>query len=286
MTCSWSTKPMRPTLIKAAGGTSCPLSGRWHSRLLRISLPPARMMRSVPIGAGLELALGVETGGKVPEKLGMRVGIATGVVLVGDLLRSHVADNPPVIGETANLAARLQELAKPNSVVICDTTHRLAGALFEYRDLGLQRAKGLAEPLQSWQVLGRSKVANRFHALRSSRLPCVGRDAEIELLFDRWAQREGRTWRRRGRFGRAGHRQIEARLRVGSESPRRRAERPALRLLPAAPEQHAAPHAGALAACRGFQTPMASPASRSMRSDPPLWIAVTESAPLLRCLQT
>ena len=58
------------------------------------------------IGAGLELALGIETGGKAPEKLGIRVGIATGVVLVGDLLRSHVADNPPVIGETANLAAQ------------------------------------------------------------------------------------------------------------------------------------------------------------------------------------
>jgi class 3 adenylate cyclase/tetratricopeptide (TPR) repeat protein len=140
------------------------------------------------VGAGLELALGVDAAGKVPEPLGMRIGIATGVVLVGELLRSDVADNPPVIGETANLAARLQELAQPNTVVVCDTTHRLAGALFDYRDRGLQRAKGLTEPLQSWQVLGRSRVANRFQALRSPRLPCVGRDAELELLFDRWAR--------------------------------------------------------------------------------------------------
>ena len=80
------------------------------------------------VGAGLELALGVDTAGKVPETLGMRVGIATGVVLVGELLRSDVADNPPVIGETANLAARLQELAQPNTVVVCDTTHRLGGS--------------------------------------------------------------------------------------------------------------------------------------------------------------
>lgn len=174
-------------LVKAAGGTIARYQG--DGILAYFGYPAASEDDAErAIGAGLELALGMETGGKTPEKLGIRVGMATGVVLVGDLLRSHVADSPPVIGEPANLAARLQELAKPNSVVICDTTHQLAGALFEYRDLGLQRAKGLAEPLQAWQVVGRSKIASRFHALRSSRLPCVGRDAEIRLLFDRWAQ--------------------------------------------------------------------------------------------------
>lgn len=174
-------------LVKAAGGTIARYQG---DGILAYFGHPAASEDDAEraIGAGLELALGVETGGKAPEKLGIRVGMATGVVLVGDLLRSHVADSPPIIGEPANLAARLQELAKPNSVVICNTTHRLAGALFAYRDLGLQRAKGLAEPLQVWQVVGRSKVASRFHALRSSRLPCVGRDAEIGLLLDRWAQ--------------------------------------------------------------------------------------------------
>jgi class 3 adenylate cyclase/tetratricopeptide (TPR) repeat protein len=174
-------------LVKAAGGTIARYQG--DGILAYFGYPAANEDDAErAIGAGLKLALGVETGGKAPEKLGIRAGMATGVVLVGDLLRSHVADSPPIIGEPANLAARLQELAKPNSVVICDTTHRLAGALFEYRDLGLQRAKGLAEPLQAWQVVGRSKVASRFHALRSSRLPCVGRDAEIRLLLDHWAQ--------------------------------------------------------------------------------------------------
>jgi class 3 adenylate cyclase/tetratricopeptide (TPR) repeat protein len=174
-------------LVKAAGGTIARYQG--DGILAYFGYPAANEDDAErAIGAGLELAFGVETGGKAPEKLGIRVGMSTGVVLVGDLLRSHVADSPPIIGEPANLAARLQELAKPNSVVICDTTHRLAGALFEYRDLGLQRAKGLAEPLQAWQVVGRSKVASRFHALRSSRLPCVGRDAEIRLLLDHWAQ--------------------------------------------------------------------------------------------------
>lgn len=174
-------------LVKAAGGTIARYQG--DGILAYFGYPAASEDDAErAIGAGLELALGVETGGKTPERLGIRVGMATGVVLVGDLLRSHVADSPPIIGESVNLSARLQELAKPNSVVICNTTHRLAGALFEYRDLGLQRAKGLAEPLQVWQVVGRSKVASRFHALRSSRLPCVGRDAEIRLLLDRWAQ--------------------------------------------------------------------------------------------------
>ena len=175
------------TLVKAAGGRIARYQG--DGILAYFGYPFASEDDAErAVGAGLELALGVETGGEASEKLGIRVGIATGVVLVGELLRSDVADNPPVIGETANLAARLQELAQPNTAVVCDTTHRLAGALFEYRDLGLQRAKGLTEPLQSWQAVGRSKVANRFQALRSPRLPCVGRDAEIGVLLDRWVQ--------------------------------------------------------------------------------------------------
>ena len=174
-------------LVKAAGGRVARYQG--DGILAYFGYPFASEDDAErAVGAGLELALGVETGGEASEKLGMRIGIATGVVLVGELLRSDVADNPPVIGETANLAARLQELAQPNTAVVCDTTHRLAGALFEYRDLGLQRAKGLTEPLQSWQAVGRSKVANRFRALRSPRLPCVGRDAEIGVLLDRWVQ--------------------------------------------------------------------------------------------------
>lgn len=172
-------------VIMAAGGTVARYQG--DGVLAYFGYPAAGEDDAErAITAGLKLALGIETGGKT-EKLGVRVGVATGVVLVGDLLRSHVADNPPVIGGTANLAARLQELASPAMVAICATTHRLAGALFEYRDLGLQRAKGLVEPVQTWQVVGRSKVASRFRALRSPKLPCVGRDAEIGFLLDRWA---------------------------------------------------------------------------------------------------
>lgn len=174
-------------IVTAAGGTIARYQG--DGILAYFGYPAAREDDAErAIGAGLELALGMDGGAALQERLGVRVGIATGVVLVGDLVRSHAADHPPVIGETANLAARLQELAGRNAVVICDTTHRLAGALFTYRDLGLQMAKGLAEPLQAWQVTGRSKVASRFRALRRASLPCVGRDADITVLLDHWTQ--------------------------------------------------------------------------------------------------
>ena len=145
------------------------------------------------VGAGLELAQGID--GSPTENLRVRVGIATGVVLVGELLGSNAADSPPVVGETANLAARLQELANPDAVVICDTTHGLTGGMFEYADLGLQRARGLAEPLQAWRVVKHSRIASRFQALRSRALPCVGRDAEIEYLFALWGQAKAGTGR-------------------------------------------------------------------------------------------
>ncbi|MBX9588919.1 MAG: AAA family ATPase [Hyphomonadaceae bacterium] len=172
--------------VEAAGGRVARYQG--DGILAYFGYPAAREDDAErAIVAGLEMARGIETGGE-PDRLAVRVGIATGVVLVGDLLRSDVADNPPVTGETANLASRLQELAAPNAVVVCATTHRLAGALFEYRDLGLQRAKGLLQPIQTWQVVCRSEVASRFHALRSPQLPCVGRGAEVEVLLNRWAE--------------------------------------------------------------------------------------------------
>ena len=87
------------------------------------------------------------------RRLSVRVGIATGVVVVGELLRSGVADNPPVVGETPNLAARLQALAEPGTVVIADATHRLTGGLFAYRDRG-RSMDGFAHPVHAWHVVG------------------------------------------------------------------------------------------------------------------------------------
>jgi class 3 adenylate cyclase len=122
-------------------------------------------------------------------KLQARVGIATGLVVVGDLIGEGSAQEQSVVGETPNLAARLQALAEPETVVIARGTRRLLGALFEYRDLGTVEIKGIAGPVPAWQVLRPSAVASRFEALRGSALtPLVGREEEIDLLLRRWAR--------------------------------------------------------------------------------------------------
>ncbi len=122
-------------------------------------------------------------------KLQARVGIATGLVVVGDLIGEGSAQEQSVVGETPNLAARLQALAEPDAVVIAAGTRRLVGDLFDYRDLGVVEVKGIAAPVPTWQVLRPSVVASRFEALRGSALsPLVGRDEEIDLLLRRWAR--------------------------------------------------------------------------------------------------
>ena len=121
---------------------------------------------------------------KQAEELHARVGIATGLVVVGGEVVEH-----DVAGDTPNLAARLQALAEPDTVVIAASTRRLIGDLFEYRDLGAVEVKGIAAPVPAWQVLRPSAVASRFEALRGAALsPLVGRDEEIELLLRRWAR--------------------------------------------------------------------------------------------------
>ncbi|HEY1432003.1 MAG TPA: AAA family ATPase, partial [Stellaceae bacterium] len=122
-------------------------------------------------------------------KLQARVGIATGLVVVGDLIGEGAAQEQSVVGETPNLAARLQALAEPDAVVIAAGTRRLVGDLFEYRDLGAVAVRGIAGPVPAWQVLRPSVVASRFEALRGSALTrLVGRDEEIDLLLRRWGR--------------------------------------------------------------------------------------------------
>src|SRR5271169_5675510 len=122
-------------------------------------------------------------------KLQARVGIATGLVVVGDLIGEGSARQQSVVGETPNLAARLEALAEPDTVVIAAGTRRLVGDLFEYRDLGTVEVKGIAAPVPVWKVLRPSVVASRFEALRGSALSLlVGRDEEINLLLRRWAR--------------------------------------------------------------------------------------------------
>src|SRR6267378_647519 len=143
--------------------------------------------RAVRAGLGL-----IDAVGRLDVKsveLRARVGIATGLVVVGDLIGEGSAQEQSVVGETPNLAARLQALAGPEAVVIAASTRRLVGDFFEYRDLGAVEVKGIAAPVPAWQVLRPSIVASRFEALRGSALTrLVGRDEEIDLLLRRWAR--------------------------------------------------------------------------------------------------
>jgi class 3 adenylate cyclase len=118
-----------------------------------------------------------------------RVGIATGMVVVGDLIGSGSAQEQAVVGEPPNLAARLQSIAEPNTVVIAESTRKLLGNLFELQDLGAKEVKGIAEPIQAWAALRPSAVESRFEALHASGLTAlVGREEELELLLRRWSR--------------------------------------------------------------------------------------------------
>src|SRR5450755_130283 len=121
--------------------------------------------------------------------LQVRVGIATGLVVVGDLIGSGDAQERGVVGDTPNLAARLQALAEPNLVVIADSTRKLLGNLFELGDLGPQDLKGIAGPTRAWAALRASSVESRFDALHMTNLTAlVGREEEFEALLRRWSR--------------------------------------------------------------------------------------------------
>ena len=140
------------------------------------------------VRAGLEIVAAV-TALKVPVALQTRVGIATGLVVVGDLIGSGEAQERGIVGETPNLAARLQGLAEPNMVVIADGTRRLLGNLFELDDLGAKDLKGIAGPVRTFAALRVSSVESRFEALHTSDLTAlVGREEELELLVRRWSK--------------------------------------------------------------------------------------------------
>jgi class 3 adenylate cyclase len=126
------------------------------------------------------------------EKLRLRIGIATGLALVGDLIGTGAEPEETVVGETPNLAARLQTLAEPDTVLIADGTRRLVGSLFDLIDLGPRELRGFAQEQRVWRVAGASTIESRFEALRSKKTPLVGREEELELLLRRWSQSQAR----------------------------------------------------------------------------------------------
>ena len=140
------------------------------------------------VRAGLEL-IGAVSALKPKAPLQTRVGIATGLVVVGDLVGSGEAQERGIAGETPNLAARLQGIAEPNMVVIAEGTRKLLGNLFELQDLGAKDLKGIAGPVRAWAALRASSAEGRFEALHASGLTAlVGREEELELLLRRWSR--------------------------------------------------------------------------------------------------
>ncbi len=140
------------------------------------------------VRAGLELVAAVGAL-KTHAPLQTRVGIATGLVVVGDLIGSGASQEQAIVGETPNLAARLQGVAEPNSVVIAESTRRLVGNLFELEDLGAIELKGIAGPVQAWAAQRASSAEGRFEAMHATGLTAlVGREEELELLLRRWSK--------------------------------------------------------------------------------------------------
>jgi hypothetical protein len=142
------------------------------------------------VRAGLDITAAVaklDTPASV--RLNVRIGVATGIVVVGDLVGQGSAQEQAVVGETPNLAARLQALAGPGAVVIAESTRRLLGSGFELKPLGPQVLNGFDAPVPAWMVLREAENVSRFEASRSqSMTPFVGREHEVALLLDRWRE--------------------------------------------------------------------------------------------------
>ena len=123
------------------------------------------------------------------EPLQVRVGIATGLVVVGETIGEGSAQEQAVFGETPNLAAHLQQLAAPNSVLVAASTHRLLGSAFVCADLGRVEVKGKSKPVAAWRIIGECVVESRFEAMRPKRLTrFVGRQEQLSRLLNFWEQ--------------------------------------------------------------------------------------------------
>jgi class 3 adenylate cyclase/predicted ATPase len=177
--------------------------------------------RAVRAGLAIVEAVARIEGGGAP--LACRVGIATGLVVVGDLVGEGSAQEEAVVGETPNLAARLQGLAPPGNIVIAESTRHLLGDLFLLRALGLQTLKGVPSPLPAFVILRERAVESRFAARQSGGIaPLVGRDQELALLVERRRQAgagEGQLVLLTGEAGIGKSRIVEALVGTGGDEP-------------------------------------------------------------------
>jgi class 3 adenylate cyclase len=197
--------------------------------------------RAVRAGRAItEAVAGLATPADAP--LAARVGIATGLVMVGELIGDGGAQEEAVVGETQNLAARLQALADAGSVVISQATSRLVGGLFELADLGPQRFKGFADPIWAWRVVRTSTAKSRFKAMHTAGLtPLVGREHELGILRERWAWAKDGDGQVVADRGRAGDRQVTAGPRAARAHGRRAVHAAQLLLLALPHQQRALP---------------------------------------------
>jgi class 3 adenylate cyclase/pimeloyl-ACP methyl ester carboxylesterase len=139
------------------------------------------------VRAGLAIVEAVERLERAGGALSARVGIATGLVVVGDFIVEGATQEEDVVGVTPNLAARLEQLAEPGAVVISESTRHLLGSWFTITDLGPQQIRGIEAPVPAFRVLGEATAEGRFEALRSADVgPLIGRENELALLVDRW----------------------------------------------------------------------------------------------------
>jgi class 3 adenylate cyclase len=115
-----------------------------------------------------------------------RIGIATGLVVVGEIIGTGTAQERTIVGETPNLAARLQALAGADCILVSESTQKLLGGLFELTRTGEHELKGFSRPVPAWQVCGEASVESRFAAIRAGGLPLIGRAHEMGLMRERW----------------------------------------------------------------------------------------------------
>src|SRR6476469_7089158 len=141
--------------------------------------------RAVRAGLDVIAAIGpLET--RVEDRVQVRIAIATGIVVVGDLISGGASEQQAMVGDTPNLAARLQSLAEPGAVVVADSTRQLLGDLFTFRNLGRREVKGISEPIVVWCVEAAAPSESRFEAVRTARsIGFIGREAEIPLALAR-----------------------------------------------------------------------------------------------------
>ena len=174
------------SIIEESGGFIARIVG--DGILAYFGYPAAREdAAECAIRAGLRI---VESVDREPlegrSRIGVRIGLATGVSVIGDMVGIGFSELHAVMGQTPNVASRIQSLVEPGTVGIADETRRLAAGFFVYADHGSHRVKGFDQPVQVWRVVGESRSGARFDAQHSAQVDCIGRDAQLGALQDDW----------------------------------------------------------------------------------------------------